>query len=149
MIAKTVLGLFAFFLAGCSSVEMIGDVPKHSVSSEGCSVTVYQTMNQALKKGPIEELCVISGTSSGSFSHTVSTAIEKHKSKACKCGASNVYIQSQRDGTLDVASVTMVAFRFSGQKPAPESSPEVFKRAKLCQAKGGVWVNDVCQIPLD
>ncbi|MDZ7596295.1 MAG: hypothetical protein U0932_16770 [Thiobacillus sp.] len=112
-------------------------------------MTVYQTMNQALKKGQIEELCVISGTSSGSFSHTVSTAIGKHKSKACQCGASNVYIQSQRNGTMDVASVTMVAFRFSGKKSEPENSSEIFKRAKLCQAKGGVWVNDICQIPLD
>lgn len=61
--------------------------------------------------GEIEELCIINGTSSGSFSHSVATAIAKHKDKACACGATNVYVESRREGTLDVASVTLVAFK--------------------------------------
>lgn len=45
--------------------------------------------------------------------HTSATAIEKHKGKACSCGANAVYVQSRHDpGGLDLATVTMVAFRY-------------------------------------
>ena len=47
-----------------------------------------------------------------SFSHTVGTAIEKNKTKACECGSTDVYIQAQDAGTLGTASVSLVAFRF-------------------------------------
>jgi hypothetical protein len=96
---------------GCSSVQVI-DGSAAAVPAGQCNVTVYQTEAQATKKGPIEELCVINGTSSGSFKHTIATAVEKHKGKACACGATNVYIQSQTQSGLDVATVTMVAFRY-------------------------------------
>jgi hypothetical protein len=107
---KNTMLIAVAFLAGCSSVEVIsqGD----SIASSSCQVKVYQTQLQALKGGLIEELCIISGTSSGSFDHTISTAIEKHKNKACACGASNVYIESRTHTGLDVAAVTMVAFRY-------------------------------------
>jgi hypothetical protein len=104
-------------LVGCSSVQMIGDASP-AISPAPCNVTVYLTMNQALKKGPIDELCVINGTSSGSFNHSVATAIEKHKDKACACGATNVYIESRRETGIELASVTMVAFRYSAKPVA-------------------------------
>jgi hypothetical protein len=94
-------------------VEVISDA---TPISGKCHVTVYQTEAQAKKHGEIEELCIIMGTSSGSFSHTVRTAIDKHKDKACACGATDVYVQSRQHSGLDVASVTMVAFRFVGPK---------------------------------
>lgn len=95
-------------LAGCTSVTPITE----SKALPGdCPIQVYMTYQQATKDGPIEELCVIDGSSSGSFKHTVGTAIAKHKQKACACGATAVYIQSQSQTGWELASVSMVAFR--------------------------------------
>ena len=77
-----------------------------------CSVRVFSSLESAKANGDIEELCMITGTSSGSFSHTVATAVQKHKDKACECGADNVYIQAQDAGTLGTASVTLIGFRY-------------------------------------
>jgi len=148
MIRKTVMASLLLALTGCSTVEMLDSSPVKTAAND-CNVIVYQTLKQAEKNGQIEELCIVTGTSSGSFSHTVATAVEKHKSKACQCGATNVYIQSRTDGDLGLANVTMVAFRYAGKKTEPGIGSETLKRARLCQTKGGVWVNDVCQIPLD
>ena len=30
-----------------------------------------------------------------------------------------------------------------------KTSPDTFKRAKKCQSKGGVWINDACQLDID
>lgn len=108
---RTLAGAGVALLAACSSVTVIDDSAP-AIAASDCRVTVHQTYNQAIQRGPIEELCVIDGTSSGSFSHTVATAIKKHKDKACACGARDVYIQSQTRSGLDVATVTLVAFRY-------------------------------------
>lgn len=100
----------AICCTGCSSVEVLSAA--QPISEGKCAVTVYQTRGQALKHGSIEELCVINGTSSGSFSHTISTAVQKHKDKACDCGATNVFIESRSESGWNVATVTMVAFKF-------------------------------------
>lgn len=100
-------------LVGCTSVTTMDGRDLTSVPSSSCDVTVYQTYQQAIAGGPIEELCVINGTSSWSFVHTSATAIAKHKDKACACGANRVYVQSRHDtGGWDLATVTMVAFRY-------------------------------------
>lgn len=108
-------------LTGCSSVQMIDGSAAGSVSADQCQVTIYATYEQAIRQGPIDELCVVNGTSSGSFRHTVQTAISKHQAKVCECGATNAYIQSQTQSGLDVATVTLVAFRFRAgeQRAAP------------------------------
>lgn len=100
-----------FVLAGCSSVTRIGK-QEMSDSSGRCRIDVYQTHDQATANGPIEELCIITGTSSGSFSHTVDTAIRKRLDDACACGATAVYIRSQSQTWWEVATVDMVAFRY-------------------------------------
>jgi hypothetical protein len=79
---------------------------------EDCNVKVYSSLESAKARRDIKELCIITGTSSGSFSHTVATAIKKHKDRACECGADNVYIQAQDAGTLGTASVTLIGFRY-------------------------------------
>lgn len=96
-------------ISACSSVDII---QQEDPISGSCNVRVFLTEAQALKGGQIEELCVINGTSSGSFSHTIRTAIEKHKQKACRCGATNVYVESRTQSGLDVATVTLIAFRY-------------------------------------
>lgn len=103
-----VLGYLA--LTGCAAVQPLGDGAAEPL--ENCNVRVFSSLESARAGGEIEELCIITGTSSGSFSHTVATAIGKHKDKACECGADNVYIQAQDAGTLGTASVTLVAFRY-------------------------------------
>jgi hypothetical protein len=104
--------LAAILLCGCSSVQVIDGSASGSVPDDTCTVTVHQTYQQAIQGGPIEELCIINGTTSGGFSHTIPTAIKQHKNKACDCGATNVYIQSQIQSGLDVATITMIAFRY-------------------------------------
>lgn len=100
----------ALFLTACASVQPLGDSAAQPLKN--CSVKVFSSLETAKTNGDIEELCMITGTSSGSFSHTVGTAIQKHKERACECGADNVYIQAQDAGTLGTASVTLIGFRF-------------------------------------
>ena len=102
--------LLVLSLTGCTSVTTLGPVKYPEVKN--CTVTVYSSKQSAEKNGVIEEVCIITGTSSMSFSHTVSSAIEKNKHKACECGATNVYIQDQDAGTLGTASVTLVGFKY-------------------------------------
>lgn len=141
--------LLLFTLFGCASMTKISNAP--SIPLDQCNVKVYSSLASVEKEGEIEELCIISGTSSGSFSHTVATAINKHKNKACECGADNVYIQAQDAGTLGTASVTLIGFRFINKHKTKKdlSEKELFDLAKKCQQKGGIWVNNICQIPLD
>jgi len=110
--------LMPLLLTACSTVTMM-DGGEISVPDGACNVRVFQTQSQALKQGPIEELCIITGDTSFRISHHSSAAIEKHKSKACACGATNVYVQSRHDGDLGAqGQVTMVAFRFTNQTGA-------------------------------
>ncbi len=102
--------IFILSISGCASVTTLGSVKYPEVKN--CTVSVYSSKKSAEEKGEIEEVCVITGTSSMSFSHTVSSAIEKNKSKVCECGATNVYIQDQDAGTLGTASVTLIGFKF-------------------------------------
>lgn len=99
-------------LAACSSVSTMDGREVGPGPAVSCDVTVYPTYQSAIARGPIEEMCVISGTSSMSLTHTVATAVAKHKSKACACGANSVYIQSRTESGLDLATVTMIAFRY-------------------------------------
>jgi len=97
-------------LGGCASVQPLGGSTAHPI--QNCNVKVFSSLESASAGGVIVEMCLITGTSSGSFSHTVATAIQKHKDKACECGADNFYIQAQDAGTLGTASVTLVAFKY-------------------------------------
>ena len=100
----------AIFVTACASVQPLGNSMARPLGN--CNVKVFSSLEAAKANGDIEELCMITGTSSGSFSHTVATAVKKHKDKACKCGADNVYIQAQDAGTLGTASVTLIGFRY-------------------------------------
>ena len=100
-----------FITSGCASVTMLeGNAPK---KLSNCEVKVWMSKEKAQEVGKINEICLITGTSSGSFSHTVATAVEKSKTLACDCGATNVYIQAQDAGTLGTASVSLVGFEFT------------------------------------
>lgn len=107
---RRVIVLLACLLSGCSSVmhlKTATPIPKNQ-----CEVQVYLTKAQAEKRGEIEELCVIDGSTSGSFNHTSANAIQKHKSKACECGATKVYVRSTEPMGLGPAKVSMVGFRY-------------------------------------
>ena len=101
----------AIFISACASVQPLGNGMQQPL--EDCNVKVFSSLESAKENGDIEELCMISGTSSGSFSHTVATAVQHHKDKACECGADNVYIQAQDAGTLGTASVTLIGFKYN------------------------------------
>lgn len=115
MIRRIAIFSSTIVVTACSSVEMIDGVASLPLS-ESCNVRIFQTRSQAEKIGDIEEVCIVNGTSSGSFSHTVQTAISKHKSKVCRCGTDMAYIESRRESGLDVATVTLIGFRIT--KPA-------------------------------
>ena len=100
----------AWGMLGCSSIMTLKTATP--IPAEQCQVQVYLTRASAEVNGAIEELCVIDGSSSGSFVHTAQTAIEKHKKKACACGATNVYVRSTEPMGLGPAKVSMVAFRY-------------------------------------
>ena len=105
----------ALLLAGCSATvtQLKAADP---ISESECDVTLHSSEASAKTRGPIEELCVIEGDSKGSFIHTLEVAVNKHKHRACECGATDVYIQSHEGGKkLSLASVTMVAFRYTGR----------------------------------
>ena len=128
------------FVSGCSSVTMM-DGSEGPVSDKACNVRVYQTQAQALKQGPIEELCSITGDSSFSFVHTANVAIERHKSKACACGGNAVYIESRSPpgGLQGPATVSMVAFRYvnaAPQKSTPTAHVQPDKTMAPVAAKG-------------
>ncbi len=105
----------AIFITACASVQPLGNGMAPPLGN--CNVKVFSSLESAKENGDIEELCMITGTSSGSFSHTVATAVQKHKDKACECGADNVYIQAQDAGTLGTASVTLIGFRYKKTSP--------------------------------
>ena len=102
--------MLATSISGCGSVVVLDNSALPIISN--CQVKVWSSRESAIQEGKIQELCLITGTSSMSFSHTVGTAIEKNKTKACECGSTDVYIQAQDAGTLGTASVSLVAFRF-------------------------------------
>lgn len=143
-----ILSLAIVLVSGCSSVQPLGQAGVPSIPRSQCSVTVYATEAEARKHGEIEEVCVIEGTSSGSFVHTPDTAIAKHKNKACGCGVDNVYVQSRQPMGMGVASASMVAFRYI-QKTDPVLDSEVIRKAKLCQGREGIWVNNRCMIEIE
>lgn len=105
-----VLIFSALFISACASVQLLGNGMAQPLGN--CNVKVFSSLESARAGGKIEELCIITGTSSGSLSHTVATAISKHKNTACECGADNVYIQAQDAGALGTASVTLIGFKY-------------------------------------
>lgn len=119
------------FVSGCSSVTMM-DGSEGPISDKACDVRVYQTQAQALKQGPIEELCIITGDSSFSFVHNANVAVQKHKSKACACGGNAVYIESRSPpaGFNGPATVSMVAFRYVNAAPQNSTPAAVVQPAK-------------------
>lgn len=110
-IKSNIVLLISFLsITACSTVEPLANAP--AIPSHRCDVQIFQTERQAAKQGPFEELCVINGTSSWSLNHTVQTAIEKHKDKACACGATHAYVQSRNNDPLGVATVTLIGIRY-------------------------------------
>lgn len=114
MLKHVLTSMIVFALTGCSSV-MVMKYAEPIPDSE-CKVDVYLTRASAEENGSMQELCVIDGSSSGSFAHTAQTAINKHKAKACECGATNVYVRSTEPMGLGPAKVSMVAFRYIDTK---------------------------------
>lgn len=100
-------------IAGCSSSVAVL-IPAPPVAGV-CEVAIFQTRAQAVERGAIEELCIVSGSSSGSFRHNIATAIEKQKDEICQCGATNAYVESRSDSGLSVATATLVGFRYRDQ----------------------------------
>ena len=107
-----VLAVAGVVLAGCgNSIEMIA-AGQQPVTGRACSVNLYQTRGQAAARGEFEELCIINGSSSGSFRHTIANAIEMHKDKACACGATDAFVESRSDTGTGLATVTLIAIKF-------------------------------------
>jgi len=118
-------------VTGCSSITPIPVNEWVIDYGRGCVVSIYQTVNDAEKDGEIVELCVIEGTSSGSFKHTPETAIRKHAKKACECNTDKVYVQSRARADWGVAKASMVAFRFVEQNETSDTSSYISELRSL------------------
>lgn len=66
---RTITTLASLLLAGCSTITTMDGRPVEAADA-ACDVRVYQTYQAAIRQGPIDALCVITGTSSMSFVHT-------------------------------------------------------------------------------
>lgn len=142
---KNFPSMAALLFCGCSSITMM-DGTEGKASDKTCDMRVFQTHAQALKGGPIEELCIITGDSSFSFVHTTNVAIERHKSKACACGASALYVESRSPpgGWNGPASVSMVAFRYvNAPQSSSRPSPTPVGSAQSSQPTGTVATTNV------
>lgn len=114
----------ALSLTGCATIDRSGysraDVA--AIPEEKCNVKVFPTYHEAIKNGPIEELCTVYGNSSMSFVHTVEVAVNRAKPRVCECGATNAYIKSSKPMVWSVAEVELIAFRFA-KRAIDDSSP--------------------------
>lgn len=102
-------------LSSCSTITTMDgrEITDDGPQSGSCQVTVYQTYQAAISLGKIEELCIINGGTAGSWARSIPEVIDRHKTKACACGANAVYVQS-RSGNYWTSplEVTLVAFRY-------------------------------------
>ena len=86
------------------------------VRKKKCTVEVFKSRVDAEIGGQIIEKCVIKGTSSGSWTHTVENAIKKHAADSCKCGGDKAYVLTSQPMTMYPAKVTLVAFKYGEVK---------------------------------
>lgn len=103
----------AAVMSGCASITSMDGSPIDAWrSSSACTVSVYQTYQAAIAAGPIVELCVINGSASMSFDKSIAGTIDRHKIKACDCGARDAYVQHRTGGDFFTdTTVSMVAFK--------------------------------------
>ena len=98
-------------LIGCTSVRPLTFKTVHDYG-DGCKVTVYPSKAEAEKGGYFEPLCEIKGSSSGSLTHNVETAVKKNADEACECGTDKAYVSYSQPAGYKVAYVTMIAFEY-------------------------------------
>ena len=109
------LPLIIILLSGCAtgSVRMIGEVATYKSGS--CEVKVYQTKSKALESGMKKEVCVVEGSSTFSFDHSIEGAVKNNINKICQCGVTNAYIESAHTesnmGIKGVSYVNLVGFK--------------------------------------
>jgi hypothetical protein len=95
-------------MVGCGSVHRVEETGMYR--SGNCSVVLYQTKDEAIRQGMKREICVVDGSSSMSFDHSVEGAIKKNIPKVCGCGARKAYIQSRSNDPFGLSYVTLVGF---------------------------------------
>lgn len=114
---RVVLIVALTVLAGCASTS-VTDISKSIPpgSNDLCQITVFHTLNKALERGEITEICVVNADTAFSFNHSINGAIKKAKKKMCSCGVGYAYIQSQSTqtgmGMKGTSKVTLVGYRY-------------------------------------
>lgn len=115
LIRLFVISMMLAYLSGCAtgSVRMIGGT--NTYKSGGCEVKVYQTKIQAVEHGMKKEVCVVEGSSTFSFDHSIEGAIKNNISKICQCGVNSAYIHSAHTesqmGIKGVSYINLVGFK--------------------------------------
>lgn len=111
-----IAALAALSLAGCAALNngisntIIGPDGveiEDNYSGNDCHVDLYMSRAQAEAGGPIQTLCLITGNLSMTFDKSIIGNINRHKMKACSCGARKVYIHH-----ADVDGIGLIAFRY-------------------------------------
>ena len=102
-------------LSGCAtgSVRMLEGAV--SYKSGSCEVLVYPSKDQAIENGMTKEVCVVEGSSTFGWDHSIDGAIKKNISKVCSCGVTKAYLVSAHTesemGIKGVSYVNLVGFR--------------------------------------
>lgn len=140
---KSILLLTLLPLAACHHVELTGD---------GAQIVVLRSTAQ-----PAAE-CVVLGTVVGQHKLGSAQALNIVRNHAAVLGADTVMITTVEGWKSPSRRITASAFdckdhhtqpiQAAGETP-PDSTQVTFDKAKKCQLKGGVWVNDQCVVQVE
>lgn len=81
------------------------------------------------------------------FALWLSSAIYGY-SETKKCAQLEEYLAVKKDAKSESASESKHS-REVDVKPAPKPDSDVFKKAKRCQEKGGVWIDGSCRVEIE
>lgn len=129
-----------------------------ALTERGRSVTVINSMSAELAND-CKRVGTVTGYAQPGWGNDVGLeqALNDAKNKAGEIAGADTLAISLAQRKFSGGEVSGVVFNCSEKRvhliqsvsPAPEVSGNVFERAKKCQGRGGVWVNDQCVINLD
>lgn len=140
---KSILLLTLLLLAACRHVPLTDD---------GGQIVVLRSTAQ-----PAPE-CVVLGTVVGQHKLGSAQALNIVRNRAAALGADTVMITTVEGWKSPSRRITASAFDCKGHhvqpiqaagETSPDSTQATFDKAKKCQSKGGVWVNDQCIVEVE
>lgn len=143
---RTTMLLLLLFLTGCATT-LTDAGRKVKILDSG---SVAECVRIGLVTG--ESPSLLSGGDYG-----VIYATNDARNRAARIPEADTLVITQNERKTFGGEISGIAYNCNPQrnKPLPKAPPtaapkdEIFDKAKKCQAKGGVWVNDQCVIPIE